>query len=249
MIFALSVTERPCEHAGISDRTSIHLSRITFKCRGGPAPARHVTVTMMKCVGSQKHGSWQKTQRRPHMTSQEQPDARTEAGQTPHLPVKATALLVTSLFDTSWPWPDHKGAGPRDEVPRGPCPQKAGSHGSNPVERRSQIPEAAKSKDAIWSTATNSTGEARRSEHCPGGHGPSMQARSQQTSGKQQGAPRSQPLADESRGTWAGLAGRTRNEAEPRQQPPDEERHEELSLGAPRDQPVTPGAQPEGPGL
>ena len=181
------------------------------------------------------------------MTSQEQPDARTEAGQTPHLPVQATALRVTSLFGTSWPWPDHKGAGPRDEVPRGPCPQKAGSHGSNPVERRSQIPEGAESKGTMCSTATNSTGEARPREQCPGGHGPSMQVRSQQTSGKQQGAPRSQPLADESRGTWAGLAGRTRNEAETGQQAAEEERHEELSRGAMRELQLTQGTQPEGP--
>ena len=137
------------------------------------------------------------------------------------------------------PWPDHRGAGPRDEGPRDPGAQKAGSHGSNHVERRSQIPEGAESRDAICSTATSITGEARPREQCPGGHGPSMQVRSQQTSGKQQGAPRSKPLADESRGTWAGLAGRTRNEADPRQQPPDEDRHEELSLGALRDQPVT----------
>ena len=116
------------------------------------------------------------------------------------------------------PWPDHRGAGPRDEGPRGPGLQKAGSHGSNPVERRSQIPEGAGSRDAICSTAT-----ARPREQWPGEHGPSMQVRSQQTSGKQQGAPRSKPLADESCGTWAGLAGRTRNEAEPKQLPQDEE--------------------------
>ena len=130
------------------------------------------------------------------------------------------------------PWPDHRGTGPRDEGPRDPGAQKAGSHGSNHVERRSQIPEGAESRDAICSTATSITGEARP-------RGPSMQLRSQQTSGKQLGAPRSKPLADASRGTWAGLAGRTRKEAEPRQQPPDEDRHEELSLGALRDQPVT----------
>ena len=95
------MNEGPCEHTDISDRTAVHLSGITFKCRGGAAPARHVTVTMMKCVGSPKHGSWQKAQRRPHMTSQEQPDARTEGAQPPHLPVQATDLHVTSLFDTS----------------------------------------------------------------------------------------------------------------------------------------------------
>ena len=103
MVFALRVAERPCEHDDISDRASVHLSGITFACRGGAAPAGHVTVTMMKCVGSRKHGSWLKTQRRPHMTSQEQRDARTEWAQTPHLPVRATALRVTPLFDTSCP--------------------------------------------------------------------------------------------------------------------------------------------------
>ena len=50
--FAFTVTERPCEHAEISDRTSVHLSGLTFTCRGGAAPGRHVTVTIMKCVGS-----------------------------------------------------------------------------------------------------------------------------------------------------------------------------------------------------
>ena len=119
------------------------------------------------------------------MTSQKQPDARTEAGQTPHLPVQATALRVTSLFDTSWPWPDHKGAGPRDEVPRGPRPQKAGSHGSNPLERSRQIPEAAGRRDAIRITATSIPGEAGSREQWSGTHGPTMQVRSQQESGKQ----------------------------------------------------------------
>ena len=79
------VAERPCEHDDISDRTSVHLSG----------------VTIIKPVGSQKHGSWQTAEWLPHMTSQGQREARTEGAQTPHLPVRATALRDTSLFDTS----------------------------------------------------------------------------------------------------------------------------------------------------
>ena len=114
----------------------------------------------------------------------------------------------------------------------GPDLQKAGSHGGNPAERRSQIPERAGSRDAICSTATSITGDARPREQWPGKHGPSMQVSSQQTSGTQQGAPRSKALADESCATWDGLAGRTRNEADSRHQHPHDESHEELSLGA-----------------
>ena len=112
-------------------------------------------------------------------------------------------------------------------MPSGPGLQKAGSYGSNQVEQRRQVAEGAAIRDTICSTAT-----ARVREQGLGEHGPSMQVRSQQTSGKQQGAPRSKPLADESCATWAGLAGRTRNEADSRHQHPHDESHEELSLGA-----------------
>ena len=58
------------------------------------------------------------------------------------------------------------------------------------------------------------------------------------------GLPGRQPRTDESRGTWAGLAGRTRNEEESEQLAPEEERHEELSLIAMREDPLTHGTQP-----
>jgi len=56
--------------------------------------------------------------------------------------------------------------------------------------------------------------------------------------------PGRQPRTDESRGTWAGLAGRTQNEAESEKLAPEEERHEELSLVAMREDPLTHGTQP-----
>ena len=66
-----------------------------------------------------------------------------------------------------------------------PCPQKAGSHGSNPLERSRQIPEASGRRDAIRSTATSIPGEAGSREQWSGTHGPTMQVHSQQESGKQ----------------------------------------------------------------
>ena len=114
----------------------------------------------------------------------------------------------------------------------GPDLQKAGSYGGKPAERHSQIAKKAGSRNAICSTATSITVDARPREQWPCKREPSMQVRSQQTSGPQQGAPRSKALADESCATCDGLAGRTRIEADSRHHHPHDESHEELSLGA-----------------
>ena len=111
------------------------------------------------------------------MTSEEQPDVRTEGAEPVHLPVRATASQVIPLFDTSClGLTDHRGAGPTDKMPSGPGLQKAGSYGSNQVEQRRQVAEGAAIRDTICSTAT-----ARVREQGLGEHGPIMQVRSQQT--------------------------------------------------------------------
>ena len=159
------------------------------------------------------------------MTSEEQPDARTEGAEPPHLPVRATTFQVTPLFDTSCPGlttgeQDRQIKGQAAQVSRKPGAMVAtrwSNVGRYQRERRSGTRSAAPRRHVCVSRGPVSTGPACRSAV-------------------------SRPA-----GTWAGLAGRTRNEAEPKQLPPDEETHEELSLRALRYQPVTPGAQSEGP--
>ena len=94
------------------------------------------------------------------------------------------------------------------------------------MERSRQISEPAGRRDAIRSTATSIAEEARSREQWPCEHGPSMQVRSK--SPEPIGCTRKTTPYRRVPRTWAGLAGRTRNEAESEQLAPEEERHEEL---------------------
>ena len=135
MAFALTVTERPCEHADISDRTSVHLSGLTFTCRGGAAPGRRPTCD----------SDYNEVCRLPLARLLPEKPAATPHGFTgatgcknrwcynfsPHS-LYAQLLSGTHVCLTLIP-------PVTTQRLSGPDLQKAGSHGGKPAERRSQI--------------------------------------------------------------------------------------------------------------
>ena len=135
------------------------------------------------------------------MTSSEQPDARTEGAEPPHLPVRATAFQVTPLFDTSCAGlttgeQDRQIKGQAAQVSREPGAMVAtrwSNVGRYQRERRSGTRSAAPRRHVCVSRGPVSTGPACRS------------------------------AVSRRAGTSAVLAGRTRNEAEPKHVPHDEE--------------------------
>ena len=159
------------------------------------------------------------------MTSQEQPDARTDGAQTPHLPVRATAFRVTPLFDTSCPGLT---TGEQHRQIKGQAAQVSRKPGAMVATRWSDVVRYQRGRGS-------GTRSAAPRRHVRVSSGPVSTG------------PACRSAVSRPAGTWAGLAGRTRNEAEPKQLPPDEETHEDLSLRALRDQPVTPKALSEGP--